>query len=125
MHGFLHGRGRELAGDGASGFVARDQTRIGKHVEMLHDGGQRHLERFRQLADGNAVLFIQSRQQGPPCGIGERGEHAVERGVLGGILILNHKVKYWVERPRSQPVRAENFSKPRVFRFSCRCRAKP
>ena len=94
MHGFLHGRGRQLAGDGASSFVARDQTRIVEHVEMLHDGGERHRERFRQLADGNAVLFVQPRQQGTPGRIGERREHAVERGVLGGILILNHGVKY-------------------------------
>ena len=40
MHGLLHGRGRQLAGDGASSFVARDETRIGEHVEMLHDRGK-------------------------------------------------------------------------------------
>jgi hypothetical protein len=40
MHGLLHGRGRELAGNGASGFIAGDQAGIGEHVEMLHDRGE-------------------------------------------------------------------------------------
>ncbi len=90
MHGLLHGRGGELAGDGASGFVARDQAGIGEHVEMLHDRRQRHLERFRESADRHAVFFIEPRQERAPGRVGERREHAVERGAFGSILILNH-----------------------------------
>ena len=93
-HRLLHGRGRELACDFAPGLVARDQAGIGKHVEMFHHRRQRHFERLRQFADGDAVLFVEPRQQCAPGGIGERAEHAVERGGLGGVLILNHEVKY-------------------------------
>jgi len=92
LHGLLHGRGRELACDGASGFAARDQAGIHEDIEMLHDRRQRHFEWLRQFAHRDAVLFIQARQQRTPRGVGEGAEGAIE-GVLGGILILNHEVK--------------------------------
>lgn len=57
---------------------------------MLHDRGQRHRERFGQLADGHAVVLVQPRQQGPTRGIGKRSKGAVE--LL--IAIVNHVVKY-------------------------------
>ena len=57
---------------------------------MLHDGGQRHRKRPRQLADRDRVMLAQPRQQGPAGRIGQRREGAIQRGCL----ILNHTVKY-------------------------------
>ena len=94
LHRFLHGRGRELAGDLASGFFARDQAGIREHIEMLHDRGQRHLEWPREFTDGHAVLLVKTRQQGAPRRVGKSAEGAVQDRILG-VLILNHRVKYW------------------------------
>jgi hypothetical protein len=55
---------------------------------MLHDRGQRHRERLRQLADGNAGLPVKPGQQRAPRSIRKRGEGAVE----GVIAMLNHMV---------------------------------
>jgi hypothetical protein len=57
---------------------------------MLHDRGQRHRERLRQLAHRNTVPAAEPRQQRPPRRIGERGKGAVEDLVS----ILNHVVWY-------------------------------
>jgi hypothetical protein len=57
---------------------------------MLHDGRQRHAERFRQLADRQALLALQAREQRPPGRVGEGGERAVEQGVL----MVYHLVKF-------------------------------
>jgi hypothetical protein len=59
---------------------------------MLHDGGQRHRKRPRQLADRYRVVVAQPRQQGPARRIGQRREGAIQRLRL----ILNHMVKYRV-----------------------------
>lgn len=111
MHGLLHGRRRQLARDGAPALVARDQAGIGEDVEMLHHRGQRHPERLGQFADRHAVVLVEPRQQRTPRRVGERGEHAVERGAFGGIFILNHEVKYWAAPLRSQPAGCENFQR--------------
>ena len=57
---------------------------------MLHDRRQRHGKRPGELADRKAFMFPELRNQGAPRRVGERRESAVE----GGILILNHMVKY-------------------------------
>jgi hypothetical protein len=114
LHGLLHGCGRELACDGTSGFAARDQAGIHEDIEMLHDGGQRHCEWLRQFADRNAIFLVQPRQQRAPRRIGEGTERAI-KGVLGGILKLNHEVKYWAARSESQVQGEEKFaSMPRA-----------
>lgn len=57
---------------------------------MLHDGGQGHLERLRQFADGDAVTPFKFGQQCAPRRIGDGGKHAVQ--AIG--RIVNHVVKY-------------------------------
>ena len=94
--GLFHRFGAQPAGDRAAGFVADHQPGIRQHVEMLHDRRQRHRERLGEFADRNFVGFAQSREQGPPRRIGERGKSAIE----GGGLIVNHLVKYSWARMR-------------------------
>ena len=45
---------------------------------MLHDGGQGHVERFRQFADGDAFAPFKFGQQRAPGRIGDSGKHAIE-----------------------------------------------
>ncbi len=57
---------------------------------MLHHGRQRHVERPGKIADREGrVRFLQPGKQRAPGRVGERGESAVQCG----IVILNHKVK--------------------------------
>jgi hypothetical protein len=86
VHGLLHRGSGQLAGDRTASLAPCDQTGVGQHVEVLHDGGERHRERPRKLTDRSALAAIELREQGPPRRVGERGKGAVERGVL----ILNH-----------------------------------
>jgi hypothetical protein len=90
VHGLLHWGSGQLAGDGAADLAPRDQSGVRQHIEMLHDGGERHRERPREVAYRNARLGIELREQRTPRRIGESGKGAVERDVL----ILNHQVKY-------------------------------
>ena len=54
---------------------------------MFHEPGQRHLVRRRQLAY-RELAFGERLEDAAARGIGERGEHNIE----AGILILNHQV---------------------------------
>ena len=90
VHSLLHRLGLELAGDGAAGLGPHDQAGIGEHVEMLHDGRQRHWEGARQLADRDGLLRVEAGQERPSRRIREGGEGAVEQGAV----IVNHKVNY-------------------------------
>ena len=56
-----------------------DQPGVGEHIEMLHDRRQRHRKRLRELADRDAFLSLDLREQRPPRRIGERRKRAVER----------------------------------------------
>jgi hypothetical protein len=55
---------------------------------MLHDRGQRHVERLRELADRERVARLQPRQQRTAGGVRKCGKGAVE----GDVLKLNHVV---------------------------------
>ena len=55
---------------------------------MLHDRGQRHRKRLGQLADGQALLRDEPRQEGATGRVGQGREGAVQRG----FLMLNHIV---------------------------------
>ena len=44
---------------GAAGFRTGDETRIVKHVEMLHHGRQLDRRRLREFADGRAALAFE------------------------------------------------------------------
>lgn len=85
-HGILHRRSGQPAFDGAADLVANDKSRIRQHVEVLHDGGQRHRERLCEFAHRRAIPLAEMRDQRAPGGIGQGGESAIERVVL----ILNH-----------------------------------
>jgi hypothetical protein len=90
VHGLLHRGSGQLAGDGAADLAPCDQSGVGQHVEMLHDGGERHGKRPRELAYRNARAAIELRKERSPRRVCESGEGAIE----AGILILNHQVKY-------------------------------
>ena len=77
-----------MASDAAARLGALNQARLGQHVEVLHDGGQRHRERSSELAHRQLRLLVETRQQGTARRIGKGREGAIERG----ILIVNHSV---------------------------------
>jgi hypothetical protein len=83
IHRLLHRPRREPARHDAAGLFARDQSGIRQHVEMLHDRGQRHCERLRQLADRKRVTVGEPREQRAPRRIGERGKGAVQELIRG------------------------------------------
>jgi len=60
--GFFHRFSSKPAGDRAAGFVTRDEAGIRQHAEMLHHRGQRHRERFGEVAYRDVVSFAQARQ---------------------------------------------------------------
>ena len=53
-----------------------------QHLEVLEEGGQRHVERLRQLGHGRGTT-AQALEDLPPRGIGQCPEHAIDgwRGV--------------------------------------------
>lgn len=55
---------------------------------MLHDRGQRHGERARQIADRQRIGLAETGEQRPPRRVGKGLEGAVERNGL----LLNHIV---------------------------------
>ena len=77
LHGVFHRGGLERAAHGASRLASRDEAGVAQHVEVLHDGRQRHRERLRQLADGKAVVVVQPGQQRTPRRVGKRSKSAV------------------------------------------------
>ena len=93
IHGLLHRASDQRTRHGATGFPAHDQPGLGEHREVLHHCGQRHGQRPRKFGYGKIAAFPQARDQRAPGRIGEGREGAVEAAV-GGMLILNHKVKY-------------------------------
>jgi hypothetical protein len=88
VHRLLHRRRGEPARHHAAGFFARDQACVRQHVEMLHDGRQRHRKWLRQFADRDAGLLPKPGQQRPPRRVRERGKGAVQHL----LAILNHTV---------------------------------
>lgn len=85
----LHGRGIELAAHDAARLGACDQAGRLEHGEVLHEAGQRHAVRLRELAHRGAA-GAELLEHAAPRGVGERGEHEVEAAVL----TVNHGVKY-------------------------------
>jgi len=88
VHRLLHRLRRQSAGDRAAGLLARDQAGIRQHIEMLHDRGQRHRKRPRQLAHRELLAAFEPRQQRAPRRVRERGKCPIQ----GLIVILNHTV---------------------------------
>jgi hypothetical protein len=88
VHRLLHRLGGQPARHDAAGFRTGDQACVRQHVEMLHDRGQRHRERLRQIAHRNTVVPAEPRQQRAPGRVRERCKGAVQHR----ILILNHLV---------------------------------
>jgi hypothetical protein len=88
MHRLFHRLRGQATRHHPSGLLAREETRIGQDVEMLHDRRQGHRKGLGQFAHRLAVAREELRQQRAPGGIGERGKGAVQRL----IAILNHEV---------------------------------
>ena len=86
VHGLLHRGSGQLAGNRAADLAPCDQPGVGQHIEMLHDGGERHGERPRKLTYRNARAAIELRKERSPRRVCESREGAIE----AGILILNH-----------------------------------
>jgi hypothetical protein len=84
----LHRLGGQPARHRPAGLLARDQSGIGQHIEMLHDRGQRHRKGLRQFTHRNAFPAAQPLQQRAPGRIRQRGKGAVQHF----FSILNHMV---------------------------------
>ncbi len=76
--------------NGPPGLGPLDQPGVRKHIEVLHDGGQRHCEGSCELADRQRRLLVEPGEQGAPRRVGNGREGAVE----GRRRIVNHAVKY-------------------------------
>ena len=83
IHRLLHRFRGQPARHDAAGLLARDETGVGQHLEMLHDRRQRHRKGLRQLADRERVAVGEPRHQRPPRRIGERGKGAVQELIRG------------------------------------------
>jgi len=77
LHGVFHRRGLERAAHGAPGLGSRNKSRVAQHIEMLHDGGQRHPERLRKFADRKTIFVAQSRQESAAGRIRKRRKNMV------------------------------------------------
>ncbi|MBN9579966.1 MAG: hypothetical protein J0G37_00415 [Afipia sp.] len=78
FHGLFHRRRIQPARHRASGLGPDDQPGVAEHIEVFHDGGQRHRERLRQFADGDGFAALKFRQQGTPRRIGNGGKNPVQ-----------------------------------------------
>ena len=90
MHGTFHRSSVQPAMHRAPALRTLDQICASQHIEMLHDGRQRHRKRRGKLRHCQIRLPSQAIDDGAPGGIGERGEGEVQLG----IRIVNHMVKY-------------------------------
>jgi len=63
-----------------------DEPRLFEDFQVLRDGGQRHVERIREVGDAG-LAEREPREDGAPRRVGERREGAVERA-----RIVNHPV---------------------------------
>jgi hypothetical protein len=106
LHGAFHGSGLQAASHRAAALGTLDQVGPRQHVEVLHDRGQRHRERLRQLADGLIVPLRQLLENGAPRRVCQRRKRAIEPFVVN----VNHVVKY---RDMGRPVKR---SKPQMNR---------
>ena len=87
LAGVLEWSGRKPAAVHAPVFFARQQMRPLQHAQMLGHGGQRHLERLRQLRH-RGFPARQTGEDGAARGVGQGAKRDVEpRG-----LIVNHMV---------------------------------
>jgi hypothetical protein len=75
--GLLHRFRRELAAHHTAFLRTRDEPRFLQHAQVLHEPGQRHAVRFRQLRHGRAAL-LQAPQDVAPRRIRQGPEHLVE-----------------------------------------------
>src|SRR5438093_1710084 len=68
--------------------AARDEPGALEHLEMLRDRGKRHVEGLGQLRDGRLTLR-ETREDGPPCRVGERTEGEAQRvGLLHPLVLV-------------------------------------
>jgi hypothetical protein len=83
--GPLHRFGRNRQTDDPAILGAADQARVFEHAQVLHEAGQRHAMRCRQLPHGLTAL-LQRLQHRAAGRVGQRGKHGIQHLVL----ILNH-----------------------------------
>jgi len=81
--------------------VTLDEARVLQDAEVLEEAGQRHVERFGQLAY-RRVAFAQPDEHGAARRVGQRAEHRVESPQM-----VNHKVNY---APRPAKLSSESSS---------------
>ena len=72
------GAARERRAPHASLFLDRREPGALQHAHVLGDGGERHCESRRELADG-VIAGCEPREDVAPRGVGEGGERVVER----------------------------------------------
>ena len=71
---------RQCAGDDAPRLVSFEQPRVLQDAQMLHEAGQRHVKRLREITH-RLTAVREPRQDTPARRVGERGKYAVESGI--------------------------------------------
>ena len=78
-------------------FSVRDDAAVLEDLEVLDDRGERHVERLGQLADRRRAAR-EAVDHRAPRRIGQRVEHAVERGVMVKHMLDYSRVPATVKR---------------------------
>ena len=84
--GLLHRFRGELAPHDAPFLGPRNQARVFQHAQVLHEAGQGHAVRLRELGHGRAALLAQPFEDIAPRRVRKRPENAVENHVVVGHL---------------------------------------
>jgi D-aminoacyl-tRNA deacylase len=98
--GGAHGYGLDGAGAHAPLLAGSDEAAVFEHVQVLHDGGERHGERLGQLADGGGAA-AEAIDHCASAGIGEGTEDKVDLPVdspVCRVQLLKHLLKYVILR---------------------------
>jgi len=82
----------DAASTGAAQFARPDQTARLQHVDVLQDGGQRHVQRLTEFAHRRRAA-AEPFDHEAPAGIGQRLEHPIQIGRIG-----KHALEYSVPR---------------------------
>jgi hypothetical protein len=78
LHGLPHRIGRKHAVDHAALLFPLEESGVLQYAQVLHEAGQRHVERLRERAYGTAAGG-ERREYAPSRRVGQRRENCVER----------------------------------------------
>ena len=93
----------ELAGPHTPDLLGGDEPRLLQDAYMLLHAREGHVEQGGKGRDGS-VGTPELLQNAAPGGVGERAE----RGIEGGLVILNHLVQYIASNGETQGLKGRN-----------------